>query len=89
MNDIIYEKVSKELGINKEIVERTHKAFWYYIRATISKLPLKESNDIDALKAQVISFNVPSLGKLYMNPYKHRQLDNNKKEEKNVKNKED
>lgn len=56
--------VSKELGLSKEVVENTYKAYWEYIKYTIEQLPFKEElsqKDFEALRT---SINIPSLGKL-------------------------
>ena len=37
----IINKVSEELGLSRELVENTYKAYWNFIRDTIEKLPLK------------------------------------------------
>ena len=39
-NDIIG-KVSSELNLPEELVDKTYKAFWLFIRDTIQALPLK------------------------------------------------
>ena len=62
-SDII-EQVSKEVGLSKEVVSKTYKAYWYFIKQHIQSLPLKENlNESDFAKLQT-NFNIPSLGKL-------------------------
>lgn len=57
-------KVSKELNLPKEVVDRTYKAFWLFINKSIQSLPLKEDlNEEDFAKLRT-NFNIPSLGKL-------------------------
>lgn len=57
-------KVSEELNLPKEVVDKTYKAFWLFINKTIQSLPLKENlNEEDFAKLRT-NFNVPSLGKL-------------------------
>lgn len=56
--------VSKELGLSKEVVENTYKAYWEYIKYIIEQLPFKEElsqKDFETLRT---SINIPSLGKL-------------------------
>lgn len=57
-------RVSQDTGINPEIIDRTYKSYWLYIRNSIQNLPLKE----DISEAEFLSlrpnFNIPSLGKL-------------------------
>ena len=60
----IIEQVSKEVGLSKEVVSKTYKAYWYFIKQHIQSLPLKETlNENDFAKLQT-NFNIPSLGKL-------------------------
>lgn len=62
----IIDKVSKELNLPKEIVDKAYKAFWLFINQSIQSLPLKENfNEEDFTKLRT-SFNIPSLGKLYV-----------------------
>ena len=57
-------KVSKELNLPKEVVDKTYKAYWLFIKNHIQSLPLKENlNEEDFAKLNT-NFNIPSLGKL-------------------------
>lgn len=56
--------VSKDTGIPVEVVDKTYKAFWSYIRDSIQKLPLKEELTEDEFLTLRTNFNIPSLGKL-------------------------
>ena len=60
----IIQKVSEDTGIDVEVVDKSYKAFWLYIRDSVQKLPLKE----ELTEAEFLSlrpnFNIPSLGKL-------------------------
>ena len=57
-------KVSEELNLPKEVVDRTYKAYWLFIKNHIQSLPLKENlNEEDFAKLRT-NFNIPSLGKL-------------------------
>ena len=57
-------KVSEELGLPKEVVDKTYKAYWLFIKHHIQSLPLKENlNEEDFAKLRT-NFNIPSLGKL-------------------------
>lgn len=60
----IIDKVSKELNLPKELVDKTYKAYWLSIKKHIQSLPLKKDiNEEDFTKLKT-SFNIPSLGKL-------------------------
>ena len=57
-------KVSRELNLPKEVVDKTYKAYWLFIKNHIQSLPLKENlNEEDFSKLRT-NFNIPSLGKL-------------------------
>lgn len=62
--DQIINKVAGELNLPEELVRKTYKAYWQFIRDTIQLLPLKEDiSDEEFLKLNT-NFNIPSLGKL-------------------------
>lgn len=57
-------KVSEELDLPKEVVDKTYRAYWLFIKQHIQSLPLKENiNEEDFTKLRT-NFNIPSLGKL-------------------------
>lgn len=60
----IIDKVSKELNLPKEVVDKTYRAYWLSIKQHIQSLPLKENiNEEDFAKLRT-NINIPSLGKL-------------------------
>lgn len=62
-SDII-SKVAINTGISPDIVEKTYKYFWRYIKESIEELPLKEDLDSKSFDKLRTNFNIPSLGKL-------------------------
>ena len=57
-------KVSEELNLPKEVVDKAYKSFWLFINQSIQSLPLKENlNEEDFAKLKT-NYNIPSLGKL-------------------------
>ena len=57
-------KVSRELNLSREVVDKTYKAYWLFIKNHIQSLPLKENlNEEDFAKLRT-NFNISSLGKL-------------------------
>lgn len=57
-------KISEELNLPREVVDRAYKAYWLFIKKHIQSLPLKENlNEEDFAKLRT-NFNIPSLGKL-------------------------
>ena len=65
---MIYEELideaSKELNIDKEVVNLAYKSYWEFIRDTIQKLPLKEDITEEEFNKLRLHFNITSLGKL-------------------------
>lgn len=60
----IVDNVSYELSLPRELVDKTYKAYWFFIKQYIQSLPLKEDlskNNFSQLKTNI---NIPSLGKL-------------------------
>lgn len=62
--DSIIRKVSEELGLPREVVDKVYKSYWKFIRETIKELPLKEDLSEEQFDRLRTNFNIPSLGKL-------------------------
>lgn len=60
----IIKKVSEELNLPLEVVDKTYKAYWVFIKDTINSLPLKENINEEEFTKLRTNFNIPSLGKL-------------------------
>ena len=61
--DIVNE-VSKELNLPFNIVDKTYKAYWLFIKKTIQQLPLKKDITEQEFNNIQTNFNIPSIGKL-------------------------
>lgn len=86
MREII-NKISRELGLPKQVVLNTYKAYWLYIRQEASKMPFKEDLTEEEFIKLEPHFNVPNLGKLCC-PYERylgikTKLDSNDKHKEN------
>ena len=57
-------KVANELNLPEEVVDRTYKAYWLFIKNSIESLPLKEDISEEDFSKLRTNFNIPSLGKL-------------------------
>lgn len=87
----IMQKVSENIGISTEVVDKAYKAFWLYIKNSVQELPLKEELTEEEFLNLRPNFNIPSLGKLtctytrykgVKEKFKHiRKLRNEKAEE--------
>lgn len=60
----IINKVSGDMEISPDIVDKAYKAFWKYIRDTIQDIPLKDDMSEEEFIMLKPNFNIPSLGKL-------------------------
>lgn len=69
--DKIYTEIAEELQLPIEVVKKAYTSYYEYIRIQISNTLLedKELEDIEDL-----SFNIPSIGKLYLNRNKLKKI---------------
>lgn len=88
--DEIVVEISKRLGLNKELVNKTYRAYWKSVKEHITSLSLKEDlSDEEFLKLQP-NVNIPSLGKFCVTLDRYKAINkafknNNKlKEEQDV-----
>lgn len=56
--------VSNNLGIAPDIVDKTYKSYWLYVKNAIQELPLKKDMSEEEFNKLRSNFNIPSLGKL-------------------------
>lgn len=76
--DEIIAQVAGELGLSKELVNRTYRAYWKVIREHITVLPLKEDlTDEEFLKLQP-NVNIPSIGKLHVTLDRYHRMQKSK-----------
>lgn len=61
----IIDKVSAQLNLPSEFVEKTYKAYWKFIRNYIENIPLKQDLTEEEFNKYRTNINIPSLGKLY------------------------
>lgn len=58
------DRLSRELNLPTDVVIKSYKAYWLFIRQTIEELPLKEDMDEETFSRLRTNFNIPNLGKL-------------------------
>lgn len=58
------DRLSRELNLPTDVVVKSYKAYWLFIRQTIEELPLKEDMDEETFSRLRTNFNIPNLGKL-------------------------
>lgn len=61
----IIAKVSEETGISKEVILVAYRSQWEFIRTHIEELDLKGVKSEEEFDKLRVSFNIPSIGKLY------------------------
>lgn len=61
----IYEEVAKEFDLDVEVIKSIYELSWESIRQKIISFPLKGKVSKGDLKDYRMSFNLPSLGKLF------------------------
>ena len=59
----IITQVSKDLNLSYDIVDKTYKSFWLFVRHSIQSLPLKEDLTEEEFNALKTNINIPSVGK--------------------------
>ncbi len=57
-------RLSQELNLPQDVVVKSYKAYWMFIRTTIKELPLKKDMDSETFNRLRPNFNIPNLGKL-------------------------
>ena len=62
----VIEKVSQELGLPKEHVDKVYRAYWKALREKIESIPIKDQ-PLEEIEKYQLSFNVHSLGKFFFN----------------------
>lgn len=71
----IISRVADSLGLSKELVDKTYKAYWRAIKEHIEQLPLENGlTDEEFLQLQT-SINIPSLGKLHVTLDRYHKSD--------------
>lgn len=80
-------KTARETNMPLKFVQMVYSSYWSFVREYASSLPLKEITE-DELDTLTTNFNVPYIGKLYVNGDKVRKYINQLNYYRNVKTKE-
>ena len=62
--EAVISELARELNLPPEVVTKTYKAYWLFIRETIQGLPLKDDLEEEEFSRLRTNFNIPKLGKL-------------------------
>ena len=63
--NLALKRVSRKLSVDQKLVEDVYKSYWNFIKTTVSSVPLKEISEED-FNSIALNFNLPYLGKLYV-----------------------
>lgn len=80
-------QTARSLSIPLELVEKIYYSYWSFIKQTASSLPLKEG--VEEELPEPTNFNIPYIGKLYVDYDKVHKYNNQLKFYQNVKSKKD
>lgn len=83
----IISKVSDNTGIPYDIVDKTYKSFWLFIKNSIISLPLKDNLSEEEFLKLRPNFNIPSLGKLCISYDRYKGVKDRFKYIKNIREK--
>ena len=70
----IIKKVASDLGLPRDLVNKTYHAYWKAVRMHIVSLPLKEDITEDELHRLRPNINIPSIGKLFVSLDRYKRL---------------
>lgn len=68
----IVSRVAEDLGLSRQLVDRTYKSYWRSVKEHIATLPLKEDLTEEEFLKLRPNVNIPSLGKLYVTLERYR-----------------
>ena len=87
MNSILNSAIgqaSRNLSVDRKLVEAVYKSYWRFIKEHVSSYTLKEMSQ-EEFDETVTNFNIPYLGKLYVKSDKLEKYNNQLNYYKNVK----
>lgn len=62
--EAVINRLAVELNLPPEVISRTYKAYWLFIRETIQGLPLKKNLKEEEFNKLKTNFNICGFGKL-------------------------
>lgn len=66
MENKIINQLSKELNISEQVILKTYKSYWLFIKEQIKSLPLKDNLTEEDFNKLNTSFNIPKIGKFFI-----------------------
>lgn len=70
----IIAKVANNMKLPYDVVDRTYRAFWLFVRSSITELPLKDDLTEEEFRKLRTNVNIPSLGKLVCTYDKYQRV---------------
>ena len=73
----IYKQVAERNKIPVKVVKRAYSQIFKMMREEISKLPLKDGTTVEEMLKMKTSFSFPYLGKMIINDYVFKKINDN------------
>lgn len=70
----IISKVAAEQHLPYEVVDKTYKSFWLFVRTKLSALPLKSELSEEQFNQLRTSINIPSIGKFHCSYDRYKKV---------------
>lgn len=84
--NLAIQQASRNLCLNKKIVEQVYKSYWSFIRNSIEEISLNNISE-EEFNSIIHNFNLPYIGKLYVEYEKIEKYKRNLKYKQNARNK--
>lgn len=85
--NLALKQASRKLSVDQKLVELVYRSYWKFIKEHISNLNLREMTK-EEFDSTDTNFNIPYIGKLYVEYYRIEMYQNNIRRLENVKAKE-
>lgn len=86
--NLAIKKTAREFSVDPKLIENIYKSYWLFIKKRISNLSLEDMNQ-ETFDSTTSNFNLPFIGKLYVNYDKIEKYRRQLKYFKNVRTKND
>lgn len=81
--NLALKQAARKLSIPQELVEQVYKSYWSFVKDTIQNLPLKQTDE-EGFGELTTNFNIPYIGKLYVDYNRVKRYNNQLKFYQNV-----
>lgn len=81
--NLALKQASRKLSVDQKLVELVYRSYWKFIKERISNLNLREMTK-EEFDSTDTNFNIPFIGKLYVEYYRIEKYQNHKKKLENA-----